>query len=255
MLHIGTLKQGTLSTGSEIKCEVDYERRVDISKSHTLTHVINLALHQVQSRAGDSTIAPHPFGTGKPPSLLLPALSHNSDTHPWNTSLPPPPLPRCSHRVRLTPRRALSNPHSAPPHTPPSLTQVLGDGVSQKGSLVDETKARFDFSHGKAMTAKECATVEALVQEQVAESMPVHIETVPLDKALAINNLRAVFGERYPDPVRGVSRVGPSVTLPIPTYLPLRPSPPPHHPLVYHVAGACRLDWADRAGAARGPGE
>ena len=37
-----------------------------------------------------------------------------------------------------------------------------------------------------------------------------HIETVPLDKALEINNLRAVFGERYPDPVRVVS-IGPTV--------------------------------------------
>ena len=41
---------------------------------------------------------------------------------------------------------------------------MLGDGVSQKGSLVDESKARFDFSHGKAMSAKECEQVEALVR-------------------------------------------------------------------------------------------
>jgi len=86
----------------------------------------------------------------------------------------------------------------------------LGDGVSQKGSLVDETKARFDFSHKQAMTPSECAKVESLVQQSVAEALPVHIQTVPLDKALAINNLRAVFGERYPDPVRVVS-IGPTI--------------------------------------------
>ena len=40
------------------------------------------------------------------------------------------------------------------------LHQVLGDGVSQKGSLVDESKARFDFSHTKAMTPQECQKVE-----------------------------------------------------------------------------------------------
>ncbi|EOD34337.1 alanyl-tRNA synthetase [Emiliania huxleyi CCMP1516] len=78
---------------------------------------------------------------------------------------------------------------------------VLGEGVSQKGSLVDDSKARFDFSHGKAMSAAECERVEALGQQalvrtMVAEALPVHIQT-----ALAINNLRAVFGERYPDPV------------------------------------------------------
>ena len=77
-----------------------------------------------------------------------------------------------------------------------ALHQVLGDGVSQKGSLVDDTKARFDFSHSKAMTPAECEQVERLVQASVANPLPVHIETVPLDKALEINNLRAVFGER-----------------------------------------------------------
>ena len=87
---------------------------------------------------------------------------------------------------------------------------MLGDGVSQKGSLVDETKARFDFSHDKAMSAGECERVEALVRTMVREPLPVHIQTVPLDKALEINNLRAVFGERYPDPVRVVS-IGPTV--------------------------------------------
>ena len=133
VLHIGTLKSGSLSTGESMSCEVDYDRRSLVTNSHTLTHVINLALHQ-----------------------------------------------------------------------------VLGDGVSQKGSLVDDTKARFDFSHGKAMTTKGCETVEKIVQEHVATALPVHIETVPLDKALEINNLRAVFGERYPDPVRVVS-IGPTV--------------------------------------------
>merc|ERR1712087_823163 len=91
-----------------------------------------------------------------------------------------------------------------------ALHQVLGDGVSQKGSLVDENKARFDFSHSQAMMPSECQRVEQIVREAVSEELPVHIETVPLDKALEINNLRAVFGERYPDPVRVVS-IGPTV--------------------------------------------
>jgi len=133
VLHVGSLESGSLSAGDSVACNVDGERRRRISKSHTLTHAINLALHQ-----------------------------------------------------------------------------VLGEGVSQKGSLVDDSKARFDFSHGKAMSAAECERVEALVRTMVAEALPVHIQTVPLDKALAINNLRAVFGERYPDPVRVVS-IGPEV--------------------------------------------
>ena len=52
---------------------------------------------------------------------------------------------------------------------------VLGDGVNQKGSLVDEQKARFDFSHGAAMSADECERVEALVRGMVSQELPVQI--------------------------------------------------------------------------------
>jgi len=133
VLHSGTLSGGSLTAGTSLRCEVELDRRLLISKSHTLTHVMNLALHS-----------------------------------------------------------------------------VLGEGVSQKGSLVDESKARFDFSHGKAMSPKQLEAVEKRVQAAVAEPLPVHIQTVPLGKAMEINNLRAVFGERYPDPVRVVS-IGPTI--------------------------------------------
>jgi len=88
--------------------------------------------------------------------------------------------------------------------------QVLGDGVSQLGSLVDESRARFDFSHSKAMTVEQIKDVEDIVRTSIRSSLPVSTQIVPLDKAKEINNLRAVFGERYPDPVRVVS-IGPTV--------------------------------------------
>ena len=91
-----------------------------------------------------------------------------------------------------------------------ALRQVLGDSVDQKGSLVDDEKLRFDFSHSKAMSAEEIKKVEALVRDQVNAALSVHTREVALDKAKAISGLRAVFGEVYPDPVRVVS-VGPSI--------------------------------------------
>ena len=91
-----------------------------------------------------------------------------------------------------------------------ALRAVLGDGVSQRGSLVDGDKLRFDFSHGKPVEAAELARVEALVRAVVAADLPVHAQEVPLAAAKAISGLRAVFGEQYPDPVRVVS-VGASV--------------------------------------------
>jgi len=82
---------------------------------------------------------------------------------------------------------------------------VLGEGVQQKGSLVDPDKLRFDFSHGKSMSDDELASTEKLVNELIAKKLPVYAEVAPQEQALKINGLRAVFGEKYPPMVRVVS--------------------------------------------------
>jgi len=86
-----------------------------------------------------------------------------------------------------------------------ALLRVLGDGVDQKGSDVDDARLRFDFSHGQALKPKQLAQVEGLVRESVQAGLSVHSSVVPLSDAMAIGGLRAVFGESYPDPVRVVS--------------------------------------------------
>jgi alanyl-tRNA synthetase len=86
-----------------------------------------------------------------------------------------------------------------------ALREVLGEGVDQRGSLVDPDKLRFDFSHNKAMTDEELGRVETLVNQKIDEKLPVYAEVVPQEKALKINGLRAVFGEKYPPMVRVVS--------------------------------------------------
>lgn len=91
-----------------------------------------------------------------------------------------------------------------------ALRKVLGDGVDQKGSLVDDEKLRFDFSNNKPATVKQIAEVERIVNEQIKSNLSVDKREVALDQAMAINGLRAVFGEVYPDPVRVVS-VGPKI--------------------------------------------
>jgi alanyl-tRNA synthetase len=86
-----------------------------------------------------------------------------------------------------------------------ALREVLGEGVQQKGSLVDPEKLRFDFSQPKALSEEELAKVETLVNEGIAKKMPVYAEEAPQEQALKINGLRAVFGEKYPPMVRVVS--------------------------------------------------
>jgi alanyl-tRNA synthetase len=86
-----------------------------------------------------------------------------------------------------------------------ALRRVLGDQVDQKGSLVDPEKLRFDFSHEKAVTAEQLAEVERLVNERVYGDLPVSAAVIPLGDAKQLAGVRAIFGERYPDPVRVVA--------------------------------------------------
>ncbi len=83
-----------------------------------------------------------------------------------------------------------------------ALRQVLGDHVEQKGSLVDPDKTRFDFTHDKPLSAEEIAEVERLVNEKIYADLPVTPVVMPLAEAKKIPGVRAVFGEKYPDPVR-----------------------------------------------------
>jgi alanyl-tRNA synthetase len=83
-----------------------------------------------------------------------------------------------------------------------ALRQVLGDHIEQKGSLVDWEKTRFDFSHNEPLTAEQIDEVERLVNEKIYADLPVTAVYRPLEEAKKIPGVRAVFGEKYPDPVR-----------------------------------------------------
>ncbi|MBO0699424.1 MAG: alanine--tRNA ligase [Zavarzinella sp.] len=85
-----------------------------------------------------------------------------------------------------------------------ALREVLGPHVEQKGSLVDAEKTRFDFSHDKPLSADEVRRVEEIVNQQILRDLPVTPVTMPLAEAKKLPGVRAVFGEKYPDPVRVV---------------------------------------------------
>ena len=83
-----------------------------------------------------------------------------------------------------------------------ALRKVLGGEIDQKGSLVDPDKTRFDFSHPEPLTKQQIAEVERLVNEKIYADLPVRPVFMPLAEAKKISGVRAVFGEKYPDPVR-----------------------------------------------------
>jgi alanyl-tRNA synthetase len=86
-----------------------------------------------------------------------------------------------------------------------ALRRVLGDGVAQRGSLVDHEKLRFDFSHDAAVTPEQLAEVERIANEHVRADAPVQAVELPLKEAQQIKGVKAVFGEKYPDPVRVIA--------------------------------------------------
>ena len=102
-------------------------------------------------------------------------------------------------------RLATESNHTATHLLNHSLRAVLGEDVQQKGSLVDHDRLRFDFSHTHAMGDEEIELVQQLVNKSINADSTVDAKDVSLAKAKSINGVRAVFGEKYPDPVRVVS--------------------------------------------------
>ena len=86
-----------------------------------------------------------------------------------------------------------------------ALREVLEGEADQRGSLVNDEKLRFDFTHNQPVNADEIARVEDIVNHQIEQDLTVYADLAPLDQAEKIAGLRAVFGESYPDPVRVVS--------------------------------------------------
>ena len=94
--------------------------------------------------------------------------------------------------------------HSATHLLHEALRRVLGDHVTQKGSLVAEDRLRFDISHPRAVTADEIAQVEAIVNGVVRDNGDVTTRLMTPDEAIEAGAL-ALFGEKYGDEVRVLS--------------------------------------------------
>jgi len=91
--------------------------------------------------------------------------------------------------------------HSATHLMHKALREVLGAHVQQKGSLVDEDKTRFDFSHNAPMTADEIRRVEAIVNAEVLQNAPTTARVMPIEEAQKAGAMM-LFGEKYGDVVR-----------------------------------------------------
>jgi len=103
-------------------------------------------------------------------------------------------------------REAIVLNHSATHLLHAALRTVLGDHVTQKGSLVAPDRLRFDFSHHQPVTADELEQIEALVNEQIRRNAEAETAVMDFEAAVAAGAM-ALFGEKYDARVR-VLRIG-----------------------------------------------
>ncbi|MAW37863.1 MAG: alanine--tRNA ligase, partial [Gammaproteobacteria bacterium] len=109
--------------------------------------------------------------------------------------------------VAVKERQATTLNHSATHLMHAALRNTLGTHVSQKGSLVDAERLRFDFSHPKAVTEAELAIIEMQVNDEILANSQVGKEVMPIEEAKERGAV-ALFGEKYGDQVRVVTMGG-----------------------------------------------
>jgi len=103
-----------------------------------------------------------------------------------------------------TTRHEIAKHHSATHLLHSALREILGDHVSQAGSLVESNRLRFDFSHPKALSADEIAAIEQWVNDKVERGIDGETEEMDIELAKA-KGAMALFGEKYGERVRVVS--------------------------------------------------
>ena len=101
-------------------------------------------------------------------------------------------------------RQLITCNHSATHLLHEALRAVLGDHVEQRGSLVDEERFRFDFSHDSAVTDDEIRQVEHIVNEEILKNKEVVTNSMSMEEAKS-KGAKALFGEKYGDVVRVVN--------------------------------------------------
>ena len=103
-------------------------------------------------------------------------------------------------------RQAIRLNHTATHLMHAALRQVLGDHVTQKGSLVAPDRLRFDFSHYEGVTPEQLQEIEDLVNGEIRKNLPAQTDHMTYDDAIESGAI-ALFGEKYGDKVR-VLRLG-----------------------------------------------
>ncbi len=119
------------------------------------------------------------------------------------------PVNALVHPIR---RRRVRAHHTATHLLHAALREVLGTHVKQAGSVVDENRLRFDFTHFAPLEPEQIAEIERLTTRQALKSIPTQVDEMDIEEALS-SGAMALFGEKYGDVVRVVQVPGFSTEL------------------------------------------
>jgi alanyl-tRNA synthetase len=111
---------------------------------------------------------------------------------------------RVAAKVDTERRAAIRRAHSATHLLHFALRKMLGETATQRGSKVEKDHFRFDFAHKRALAPEEILAVEDEINARIAEGASVSTRILRLEEAKKLGAM-ALFGEKYPDPVRVVS--------------------------------------------------
>lgn len=99
-------------------------------------------------------------------------------------------------------RQKIANNHTATHLLHWALHKVLGDHVKQAGSVVDENRLRFDFSHHKSLSKEEIRAIEDLVNSKIRENLPVNSYELSYNDVQKRDDIKQFFGDKYDAVVR-----------------------------------------------------
>jgi len=119
---------------------------------------------------------------------------------------------RYTLRINVAKRKDVARHHTATHLLDSALMKVLGKHVRQAGSLVEDTRLRFDFTHFSKPSEKELDDIEMMINAWIVENYPVTTQIMSIDEAMRSGAV-ALFEEKYEDTVRVVSVDGVSKEL------------------------------------------
>jgi alanyl-tRNA synthetase len=187
----------------ETKAEIIKYRKVKTSKKTIFEVILNKTPFYAESggQVGDKGILESENETLQ----VIDTKKENNQTIHIITKEPKFPQSEFKAKVNEQNRELTTANHSATHLMHAALRKILGNHVEQKGSLVNENKLRFDFSHFGSMSETEIKEVEISVNRQIRANIITDIKNnIPMAKAKDMGAM-ALFGEKYGDSVRVVS--------------------------------------------------